>query len=181
MVAFLATYLLFLGFTQEGVSWLLGGTMVGVILFQVPVAWLADRYGRQRILLGCYAVVAGGLICMPLSAGSGWLGIWLFLLGACSSAFYPLGLALMGERVSGFGLARANAWYLALNCLGSLIGPVLTGKAMDLFGKSALFAVGEGAVLLVLAAWGLTALRARRARQRATSSPVAEKEERVAA
>ena len=135
--------------------------MVGVILFQVPVAWLADRLGRRRVLFGCYAVVAVGLICMPLSAGSAWLGVWLFLLGACSSAFYPLGLALLGERITGPGLARANAWYLALNCLGSLMGPVLMGRAMVQFGKPALFVVGEAAVLLVLVACVAVQLRAR--------------------
>jgi hypothetical protein len=40
------------------------------------------------------------------------------------------------------------------NCLGSLIGPAVAGAAMDLFGKRALFVSAEGAVLLVLAAWG---------------------------
>jgi MFS family permease len=161
MVAFLTTYLLFLGCSEGLVSWLLGGTMIGVIVFQVPVAWLADKLGRTAVLFSCYGMVAVGLICLPLSAGSVWLGVWLFLLGACSSAFYPLGLSLLGERVAPSGLARANAWYLALNCLGSLTGPVLMGKAMDAFGKNALFAVGEVAVLLVACAWACVQLRAR--------------------
>jgi MFS family permease len=181
MVAFLTIYLLFLGLSESQAGWLLGGTMVGVILFQVPVAWLADRLGRTRVLFGCYLVVAAGLICLPLSGGSAWLGVWLFLLGACSSAFYPLGLALLGERVSGPGLARANAWYLALNCLGSLTGPLLMGKAMDLFGKSALFAVGEAAVLLVLIAWAISTIRARVARSRDTSNAIVTQERREAA
>jgi MFS family permease len=165
MVAFLTTYLLFLGYSEGGASWLLGGTMVGVILFQIPVAWLADKLGRLAVLFGCYGVVVAGLLCLPLSAGLAWLGIWLFLLGACSSAFYPLGLALLGERVPPSGLAKANAWYLALNCLGSLIGPLLMGKAMDVFGKHALFTVGEAAVLFLLAAWAIVQLHARRRRR----------------
>lgn len=164
MVAFLTIYLLFQGYSEVGASWLLGGTMIGVILFQVPVAWLADRLGRLAVLFGCYAVVAVGLVALPLSAGPVWLAVWLFLLGACSSAFYPLGLALLGERVPPSGLARANAWYLAFNCLGSLIGPLLMGRAMDHFGKHALFAVGEGALLTVLACWALGQVTARRRR-----------------
>jgi MFS family permease len=171
MVAFLTTYLLFLGCTEGLVSWLLAGTMVGVIAFQVPVAWLADRLGRTAVLLSCYAVVAAGLICLPLSAGTVWLGVWLFLLGACSSAFYPLGLSLLGERVPPTCLARANAWYLALNCLGSLTGPVLMGKAMDAFGKNALFAVGEAAVLFVLLAWAGIQLHAHINRSRSMMEP----------
>src|SRR5262249_59325786 len=112
-------------YAEGGASWLLGGTMIGVIAFQVPVAWLADRLGRLSVLFGCYAVVAIGLLAVPLSSGSAWLATWLFLLGACSSAFYPLGLALLGERIAPSELARANAWYLALNCLGSLVGPLI--------------------------------------------------------
>jgi MFS family permease len=171
MVAFLTTYLLFLGCAEGLVSWLLAGTMIGVIAFQVPVAWLADKLGRTTVLLSCYAFVSAGLVCLPLSAGSIWLGVWLFLLGACSSAFYPLGLSLLGERVPPSDLARANAWYLALNCLGSLTGPVLMGKAMDAFGKSSLFVVGEAAVLLVLVAWAGVQLHARRRSSPISSQP----------
>src|SRR5262249_15537838 len=138
--------------------------------FQVPVAWLADRLGRLSVLFGCYAVVAIGLLAVPLSSASAWLAAWLFLLGACSSAFYPLGLALLGERIAPSELARANAWYLALNCLGSLVGPLIMGWAMDLFGKRALFAVGEAAVLLVLAAW---VIAERSGRWQRTSIPAA--------
>jgi MFS family permease len=80
---------------------------------------------------------------------------WLFLVGACSGAFYPLGLATLGERTPPAGLARANAWYLAINCVGSLIGPACTGHIMDRFGQRAMFAAGEFAVVVVIAAWAV--------------------------
>lgn len=150
MVALLPVYLLAIGLTSDGVSWLTSGIMIGVILFQVPVAWLADRWGRSAVLLGCYAVVALGLALLPFCGVSPWLAIWLFLVGACSGAYYPLGLAIIGERVPNSGLARANAYFLAINCLGSLTGPVITGAAMDLFGNRAMFAAGEAAVLFIL-------------------------------
>jgi MFS family permease len=53
MVAFLSVYLLFLGLSEERVSCLTSGLMIGVIRFQVPVASLADRLGRTAVLLGC--------------------------------------------------------------------------------------------------------------------------------
>src|SRR5262249_32564615 len=79
--------------------------------------------------------------------------IWLFLAGACSGAFYPLGLALLGEELPAATLARANAWYLAINCCGSLVGPVVTGAVMDRFGKPAMFVAGEAAVVGILICW----------------------------
>lgn len=154
MVAFLAMYLLFLGLADTEVSWLTSAIMIGVILFQVPVAWLADRLGRTAVLLGCYAVTAVGLAFLPwCAAASGWLRFWLFLVGACSGAFYPLGLAILGERLPGARLARANAWYLAINCCGSLVGPVVSGRVMDLWGQPAIFVAGAAAVVFVLFCW----------------------------
>jgi MFS family permease len=155
MMTFLSLYLLTLGYTEAAVGRLLGVLFLGVILFQVPVAWLADRCGRVRVLLACHAVLLAGLGCVPLCVGAAGLAAWLFALGACCSALYPLGLALLGERVPPGSLARANAWYLASNCAGSLSGPVLIGLVIDLFGQRAQFAAAAAAVLLVLgfAAW----------------------------
>jgi MFS family permease len=153
MVSLLPIYLLFVGLSKDEISWLTSGVMIGVILFQVPVAWLADRLGRTAVLLACYAVVLAGLAGLPFCPGKASLAVCLFLTGACSGAFYPLGLALLGEQVRAAALSRANACYLALNCLGSLVGPVVTGVVMDCFGKPAMAATGTVAVVLVLAVW----------------------------
>jgi MFS family permease len=149
MVALMPVYLLAIGLSGAAAGWLMGGTMIGVILFQVPVAWLADRLGRTAVLLGCYGVTAAALGLMYAGVSFAGLAVCLFLAGACSGALYPLGLALLGERVAAAALPRASAWYLAINCLGSLIGPVLTGAAMDRFGNPAMCAAGAAAVLLV--------------------------------
>jgi MFS family permease len=153
MVSFLAIYLLWAGCTNRITQAVMAGTLIGVILFQVPVAWLADRLGRTAVLIGCYVVVIAGLACLPFCTGTASLVVWLFLVGACSGTFYPLGLAILGERIPPAGVPRASAWYLAINCVGSLVGPVACGVTMDLLGKRALFAAGEAAVLLVFAAW----------------------------
>lgn len=154
MVCHLPVYLRdWLGQTADEISWLTGGIMIGVILFQVPVAWFADRLGRTTVLLASYGVVITGLALLPFCHAGMWLALWLFLVGACCGAFYPLGLALLGEKLPESALARANAWYLAINCLGSMTGPVVTGRAMDSLGQAALFLTSEVAVLVILALW----------------------------
>ena len=162
MVGLLPGYLQAVGYSEDHVGWLMGGLMIGVILFQVPVAWLADRFGRAAVLGGCYAAVIGGLAWLPSCHGPVNLPVALLLVGACSGAFYPLGLAVLGERLPASGLARASAWYLAINCLGSVSGPVAAGAAMDGFGRHAMFFTGEAVVFLVLAVWVGLRLRARR-------------------
>jgi MFS family permease len=163
MFTFLSGYLLALGYGEGGVSGLLGVLFAGVIVFQIPLARLADRLGRTRMLLGCHAVVLVGVALLPWLAGPLGLGATLFVVGACCAALYPLGLAVLGERVPPPAMGRANAWYLASNCAGSLGGPVLTGAAMDLFGRRALFASAATAVVAVVGLW----LVGRRLRRRA--------------
>lgn len=155
MIAFLSLYLLQRGYRESVVSWLLGGLFLGVVLFQMPVAHLADRLGRLRVLLACQAVLLAGLLWMPFCRFTPALAVWLFLLGACCGALYPLGLALLGERLPPASLAQANAWYLASNCAGSLSGPLLLGLAIDLRGQDAQLFVCAAAVVLSIAVWGV--------------------------
>jgi MFS family permease len=158
MVALLPIYLLSVGLSHEMASWLMGGLMVGVILAQAPLAWLADRLGRALVLVGCSLAALLGISCLLWTGGVAWLALWLFVAGACSGALYPLGLALLGERTPAAGLSRAGAWFLAINCAGSITGPAVTGLAMRLFGQKAMFVAGGAALGLVLALWGASLL-----------------------
>jgi MFS family permease len=162
MVALLPIYLLAVGLSHWAASWLMGGLMMGVILAQAPLAWLADRLGRLLVLAGCNVVALAGIGCLMWNGGVGWLAFWLFAVGACSGALYPLGLALLGERTPPEGMSRAGAWFLASNCLGSVIGPVVAGQAMDRFGRDAMFVAGGGAILVVFAGWAISALYCRK-------------------
>jgi MFS family permease len=162
MVAFLVLYLESLGISQDQAGGLMSVTMVGVILFQVPVAWLADHLGRLPVLLGCYAVVAGGLVLMPFWSPSIGLIICLFLLGACAGALYPLALALLGDRPHQAGLDSAFAFFLAMECVGNLAGAAVTGHARDTWGEASMFGAGLGALALVLISWALVSVWQRR-------------------
>lgn len=153
MLAFLAIFLETRGLSPESAGTLMSVTMVGVILFQVPVGWLADSYGKTPMLLGCYGVVTLGLLAIPWLTNPLWLALVLFAFGACTGAMYPLGLSLLSDRLPESGLARAYAWYLAVECIGSQAGAAAMGKARDLWGETSMFAVGLTAVVVVLVAW----------------------------
>lgn len=160
LMTFLSIYLLGLGYTEGGVSLLVSGLFAGVILCQVPVACLADRLGRFRVLLGCHVLLLASLLGVRCCTGAITLSLWLFVLGVCCGALYPLGLALLGDRVPPTGMARANACYLASNCLGSLSGPVLFGLTIDLCGQASQFTIGMFSVVAVLVLWSLASGRA---------------------
>jgi MFS family permease len=121
----------------------------------VPLGWLADRVGKLPLLLACHAVLTVGLLLLPSWRAAGALWAAAFVLGACCGAQYPLGLALLGERVPAAALARANAWYLACNCAGSMTGPALMGLAIEHFGPGSEFPAGAAALALVVAVWAV--------------------------
>lgn len=150
LITFLSIYLLGRSYTEGTVSLLVGVLFAGVIVCQVPLAWLADRLGRSRVLIGCHGLLLLSLLSIHWEPGTPRLAVSLFLLGTCCGALYPLGLALLGDRVHSAGLARANAFYLASNCAGSLSGPVLFGLVIDWFGEPAQFLAGMAAVVAVL-------------------------------
>ncbi len=150
LITFLSIYLLTRDYTEGEVSFLVGGLFAGVILCQVPLAWLADRLGRWHVLIGCHLLLMTALVSVRWCPGTPLLAVSLFLLGTCCGALYPLGLALLGERVPVAGLARANAYYLASNCAGSLCGPALFGLVIDSFGQPSQFLAGTLAVAVVV-------------------------------
>ncbi len=150
LITFLTIYLLGQGYTEGGASLLVGGLFAGVILCQLPLAWLADRLGRLHILRGCHGLLLTALLVVRFCPATPLLAVSLFVLGTCCGALYPLGLAVLGERVPAAGLARANAWYLASNCAGSLAGPVLFGWMIQGFGQPAQFLAGAAAVAVIL-------------------------------
>lgn len=153
MLAFLSLYLVSRGMSTSTAGLLMGVAMIGVIAFQIPVAWIADRCGRRSTLLVCYAVAIAGLAMVPLSDTHLGLGVWLFLFGACSGAMYPLGMALLDDHLPANSLARAYAWYMAMECVGSQIGSAAMGRARDVWGPGAMFLVSALALLAVLAVW----------------------------
>jgi MFS family permease len=153
MLAFLALFLIARGFSNAEAGTLMSVTMVGVIVFQVPVSWLADRFGKMPLLLACHGVVIAGLLAIPWLSNSIVLAAGLFCFGACTGAMYPLGLSLLSDRMPNNGLARAYAWYLAVECVGSQAGAAAMGKARDLWGEASMFAVGVAALAGVLAIW----------------------------
>src|SRR5262249_6766624 len=86
---------------------------------------------------------------------------WLFVVGVFSGALYPLGLALLGERLPPAALSRAGSCFLAVNCLGCLISPVVAGAAMTLFRDSPLVVSGAVALALLLVAAAASVSRRR--------------------
>ncbi len=151
------------GMDQATASYALGLLIVGNVILQFPIGWLADRVPRRAVLIGCAALTALGGFLIPLAFQSIWIWPLLFFWGSTGFGVYTMALAELGDRFKGSQLLAGTAAFAVMWGAGGIIGPPISGAAMEWFGPDGLpFAMGLGFSLFTLyAAW--RALSARRA------------------
>jgi MFS family permease len=137
--SFLPVYAVGAGVSAEtGTLWLSAFVMGNVVL-QWPIGWLADHADRRIVLAGCTLASTLLVTALPLvPAHSPGVIAVVMLWGGISFAIYPVGLALLGQRFRGGDMARANTAFSLIYILGGLVGRPLTGAAMDAFGDPGL-------------------------------------------
>jgi MFS family permease len=137
--SFLPVYAVGAGVSPEtGTLWLSAFVMGNVVL-QWPIGWLADHADRRIVLAGCTLASTLLVVALPLvPAQSAGIIVVVMLWGGISFAIYPVGLALLGQRFRGGDMARANTAFSLIYILGGLVGRPLTGAAMDAFGDRGL-------------------------------------------
>ncbi len=137
--SFLPVYAVGAGVPPElGALWLSTFVMGNVVL-QWPIGWMADHFDRRAVLAGCTVASAALMVLLPfVPAQSHGVVVVILLWGGISFAIYPVGLALMGQHLRGGDIARGNTAYSMLYIVGGLVGRPLTGAAMDVFGEPGL-------------------------------------------
>jgi len=157
--SFLPVYAVGAGVSADtGTLWLSAFVMGNVVL-QWPIGWLADHADRRKVLAGCAlasAVLVIGLAALP-AQWAGTIGL-VMVWGGVSFSIYPVGLALLGQRFRGGDIARANTAFSLIYIVGGLVGRPATGAAMDLVGSPGL----GGTLAVFYIAAGLAALLALR-------------------
>jgi MFS family permease len=143
------------GYDQASAARLLTWFYIGNVVLQFPLGYVADRFGRFRLLQLCIAGTFIGAILLPLVfADELPLRAMLLLWGGVTMGIYTLSLALLGERFKPGDLSAANAAYVMMYEVGGLGGPVLSGGMMDTMGRHGLplFAAIITAIYLIYAA-----------------------------
>ena len=138
VLTLLPIYALRLGHDQAYGTFMLVAFLLGSVLLQIPIGWLADRMNRYRVMLVCAAVGLLGGLALPYLVAIPWI-MWpaLFVWGGLIYGMATVSLTIQGERFSGGDLVVANAAFSMMWGLGG-IGPAAGGAAMDLGGPHGL-------------------------------------------
>ncbi len=141
------------GGMEEGAALrLMTALVVGGIVTQYTLGWLADRTSRKLLLAALGLIYAALIAIFPFVLGTPVFAlVVIFVMGTTVIGLYMLGLAMLGQEVEPSQLATANAAFILMYTSGSIVGPALTGAAMT-NGPIAGFVGVTGAAALILAA-----------------------------
>jgi MFS family permease len=150
------------GLTETTTVLTLSALVIGNVVLQYPIGWLADRMSRRRLLALLAALTFAGAVALPaLSLTHPVIYVFLFFWGATGFGVYTLAVTLIGEHLTGVRLVAANAAFGVMWGLGFLLGPWTSGAAMQWLGSIGLpvtIAVVYG--VLTIAALSLPPIRA---------------------
>lgn len=130
---FLPIYGLRIGMPSDTAITLLTAVFAGNVALQIPIGWIADRVNRRAMLLvlGTICILCPGLAAWLLRADSLAAYPILFVWGGCSFGLYTVGVTMLGERYRGGELVAANAAFVMTFELANLMGPPMSGWAME--------------------------------------------------
>tara|TARA_B100000676_G_scaffold213248_1_gene209662 strand:+ start:5209 stop:6351 length:1143 start_codon:yes stop_codon:yes gene_type:complete len=134
--------------------------VIGAMMGQIPMGVLAERFGARKLIL-CGACLS--LVCMLAMPWTITHSVLIFpilaLLGAGLGTFYTIALVDMGSRFKGGALIGVTTSFMFLWATGSVIGPGISGIAIELGGPDAMPLTGA---VLTLAFIGLLIWRIRK-------------------
>ncbi|MCB2114921.1 MAG: MFS transporter [Rhodobacteraceae bacterium] len=163
------------GLTIRQISIFVAAIYVGGMVFQYPIGWASDRFGRRQLVLWLSAL-GGVAMLAPATFDMGFTGLLIVavIMGGVSNPLYSLLVAYTNDFLDASSMASASAGLIFINGLGAIGGPIVTGWMMSTIGPSGYF-VFMGALFVLLAAytgWRMTRRRVRASDQSGGFAPL---------
>lgn len=131
-LSFIALYATGLGWSNERGMQLISVLMLGAIVLQLPIGWLADKFDRRRLTLWLAWISAAAALLWPFALREIWLAFALvFVWGGLFVGIYTVMLTLVGSRFKGGDLVGVYAVMGFAWGAGALVGPSVAGVAMQ--------------------------------------------------
>jgi MFS family permease len=130
-LSFMPLYAQARGWTEQEGLQLVSTLLVGAILMQLPIGWLADKMNPRRLVIGLSVIAAASAFLWPsMFAAPALAYAVVFLWGGLFVGIYTVMLAIVGSRFSGAELVGIYAVMGSAWGIGALIGPAGVGFAM---------------------------------------------------
>ncbi len=123
------------GLGPQGGALLLSAAAIGAVGMPPILGWFADRgFGRALLFAAALGTAIGFAGCLVFAHIPWLLYASAFFGGGMALSMYTLGLTDLGSRFTGSAVVTANAVFVTLYGLGSLVGPGVSGVMRDQIG-----------------------------------------------
>ncbi|MCM2130243.1 MFS transporter [Larsenimonas rhizosphaerae] len=144
-----------IGLTAAQIALFVAMLFAGALVLQYPIGWLSDRMDRRRLIFGASGVGTVSCVLAWLVGHDLWaLMAAAFLAGGVTTPLYALFLAYTNDALSPEDMPAASGGLVFTFGLGAIIGPLVTGWAMEGYGPFAFWPV-LGATFLVVTLYAL--------------------------
>lgn len=144
-----------IGMSAAQISLFVAMLFAGALVLQYPIGWLSDRMDRRLLIFGSAAL---GLLCCGLAWAAGDL-LWAlmaaaFFAGGVTTPLYALFLAYTNDSLASDTMPAASGGLVLTFGIGAILGPLVTGSAMQWFGPYA-FWLALGGTFAIIALYAL--------------------------
>jgi MFS family permease len=141
MVGLGAVYAEKIGLSVALISLFMGSFFLGGVLWQWPVGWISDRFGRRWVLAGATFLAAfWAVLAVPVAAVSVpglMLLVWLF--GGAHFPMYSLGIAHTNDRLDPEQMVAASSGLVLIAGSTAAFGPFSAAAVMSFVGPGGFF------------------------------------------
>ena len=126
------------GLSLAYVSTMMAVAPMAVILSQMPVGWLSDRYDRRLLIVALSvlsAILASVVMVMP-GTTEVLLIVVVAMFGGISMPLYSLAIAHANDHLNRNQMLAAGSKLVLLYGLGAIAGPSVAGGFMQQFGSA---------------------------------------------
>lgn len=139
ILALFPLYAIHYGLVEKTAVLLLSVVLLGDAIMQIPIGWLADRYGFKKIHIACGLLFCATAASLPFIFKSPHItDIICFAMGASAGGLYTLSLVRAGKLFSHQRLIAVNAILAIFWSAGSVSGPIMSGALIGYIGYYAL-------------------------------------------
>lgn len=118
--------------TIDQISWVITGYIVAAAIATPCVAWVSQRYGVKRVLLGAVLVFTASSMLCGLAMSLGDLVMYRVLQGFSGAALMPLGQAILLSTFEKKDFPKAMGLFGFGIMFGPIIAPTLGGYIIEL-------------------------------------------------
>lgn len=130
-LSFIAIYATGMGWSENRAMQLISTLMLGAILLQIPIGWLADKMDKRKLALMLAWISAITALLWPFALRETALAFaMVFVWGGLFVGIYTVMLAMVGSRFQGSDLVGVYAVMGLAWGAGALVGPSVAGMAM---------------------------------------------------